>query len=216
MIAICLLPLSAVVFTALIRMDRLTAANDPILNRVILVIVLIGASAVLGGAWLAWAVAHSMDRPLRLLEGAMARLREGDFSARVRVSATDEIGTLEEGFNLTAQRLAESYEALEERNRELADSLDRVEFLEKVKRGLDRFVPDTVSRLVEENPDDPDLEKVAKDLTVMFLDIEGYPRLSEQLPREQLNEVIERYFSLFITDIHNENGDINETPGTAS
>ncbi len=143
----------------------------------------------------------------------MTRLRSGDFSARVRVSATDEIGTLEEGFNLTAQRLAESYEALEERNRELSEALDRIEFLEKVKRGLDRFVPDTVSRLVEENPDDPDLEKAAKDLTVMFLDIEGYTRLSEQLPRERLNEVIERYFSLFITDIHNENGDINETAG---
>ena len=143
----------------------------------------------------------------------MARLRAGDFSARVRVSATDEIGTLEEGFNLTAQSLAESYEALEERNRELSEALDRVDFLEKVKRGLDRFVPDTVSRLIEENPDDPDLEKVAKDVTVLFLDIEGYTRLSEQLPREQLNEVIERYFSSFISDIHENNGDINETAG---
>jgi class 3 adenylate cyclase len=213
MIAICFLPLGAVVFTALIRMDRLLAADDPILFRVIMVIILIGVSASLGGAWLAWAVAHSMSRALRTLETAMAQLRGGDFSVRVRASATDEIGALEEGFNHTAKRLSESYEALEERNRELAEALERVDFLEKVKRGLDRFVPDTVSRLVEENPDDPNLEKMAKDITVLFLDIEGYTRLSESIPREQLNELIERYFSLFISDIHDENGDINETAG---
>jgi class 3 adenylate cyclase/HAMP domain-containing protein len=213
MIAICFLPLSAVVLTAVIRVDRLTAVNDPILNRVILVIILIGVSATFGGAWLAWAVARSMDRPLRLLERAMARLRAGDFSVRVRVSATDEIGILEEGFNLTAQRLSESYEALEERNRELAEAIGRIEFLEKVKRGLNRFVPDTVSRLIEENPDAPDLHKEPKDVTVLFLDVEGYTRLSEKLTREKLNELIERYFSLYIDDIHAEKGDINETAG---
>ncbi len=35
----------------------------------------------------------------------------------------------------------------------------------------------------------------------------------EQLPRERLNELIERYFSLFLSDIHEQNGDINETAG---
>ena len=213
MIAISFLPLSAVTFTALIRMDRLDAAADPILFRVIAVIILIGVSAALGGAWLAYLVAHSMDRPLRLLERAMARLRGGDFSVRVPVTATDEIGAVEEGFNLMTQRLAESYEALEARNRELAEALERVSLLERVKRGLDRFVPDTVRRLIEENPDAPGLHKAAKDVTVLFLDIEGYTRLSEELPREKLNEVIERYFSLYLPDIHAGEGDINETAG---
>lgn len=213
MVAICFLPLSAVTFTALIRMDRLVAAADPILMRVILVIILIAGSAAVGGAWLAWLVAHSMDRPLRLLERAMARLRGGDFSVRVRVSATDEIGALEEGFNLMAQRLSESYQALEARNRELAAALDRVAFLESVKRGLDRFVPETVRRLIEENPDAPALHKMAKDVTILFLDIEGYTRLSEELPREKLNELIEHFFSLYLPDIRAAGGEINETAG---
>ena len=213
MLAICFLPLSVVAFTALIRMDRLIAAEDPILMRVILVIILIAVSAALGGAWLAWLVAHSMNRPLRLLEGAMARLRGGDFSVRVRLTATDEISALEEGFNLTAQRLSESYEALEARNRELAEALDRVSFLESVKRSLDRFVPETARRIIEENPDAPALQKMAKDVTVLFLDIEGYTRLSEELPREKLNELIEHYFSLYLPDIRAAGGDINETAG---
>jgi class 3 adenylate cyclase len=129
------------------------------------------------------------------------------------VTATDEIGALAEGFNLMAGRLSESYAALEAQNRELAQALDRVLFLERVKRGLDRFVPETVRRAIEEHPEAPHLGKIAKDVTVLFLDIEGYTRLSEALSRQTLNAIVERYFSLFLAPIRAEGGDINETAG---
>jgi class 3 adenylate cyclase len=57
------------------------------------------------------------------------------------------------------------------------------------------------------------LGKKAKDVTVLFLDIEGYSRLSEELPRPTLNALVERYFSLFLESIRAEGGDINETAG---
>ncbi len=211
--AISFLPLSAVVMIAFIGMDRPDLPGDSLLLRVMFVIMFIAVSAALGGAALAWLVARAMGRSLRTLERAMARLRGGDFSVRVPVTATDEIGALAEGFNLSAERLSKSYEALEARNRELADALDRVAFLESVKRGLDRFVPDTVRRAIEENPDTHALDKKVKDVTVLFLDIEGYSRLSEELPREELNGLVERYFSLFLSRIRAEGGDINETAG---
>lgn len=148
-----------------------------------------------------------------MLEAATARLREGRFDTRVPVNATDEIGALAEGFNLMAGRLSDSYSALETRNRELAQALDRVVFLEHVKRGLDRFVPDAVRRAIETNPEAPGLGKQARDVTVLFLDIEGYARLSEELPRPTLNALVERYFSLFLESIRAEGGDINETAG---
>jgi class 3 adenylate cyclase/HAMP domain-containing protein len=186
---------------------------DPGLVRVVSVVIFIAATAAFGGAGLAWLLARSIDVPLRALEAAMSRLRGGDFSVREPVRATDEIGGLAEGFNLMAERLAESYAALETRNRELAFALDRVAFLESVKRGLDRFVPDTVRRALEKDPDATALHKRTQDVTVLFLDIEGYTRLSEQLPREDLTALIERYFSLFLSDIRAEGGDINETAG---
>jgi nitrate/nitrite-specific signal transduction histidine kinase len=178
--------------TAIIRVDALGAANDPLLLQVMAVIIFIAASATLGGAWLALLVSRAMDRPLRRLESAMARLRGGDFTARLAVSATNEIGALEEGFNLMADRLAASYNTLEARNRDLATALDRVAFLESVKRGLDRLVPDTVRRLIEHDPEAPALRKQARDVTVMFLDIEGYTRLSQELPRQVLNAIVDR------------------------
>ncbi len=211
--AISFLPLSSVAFTAYLRIESFQSASDPVLWRVMVAIILISASAAIGGAWLAWLVSRAMGRPLRILEGAMEKLRGGDFSVRVSVSATGEISALEEGFNLMAGRLADSYETLEARNLELAEALDHVAFLESVKRGLDRFVPDTVRRIIEEDPDSPALQKRAKDVTVLFLDIEGYSRLSEELPREMLTRIIERFFSSYLSDIRAEGGDINETAG---
>jgi class 3 adenylate cyclase/HAMP domain-containing protein len=158
-------------------------------------------------------VARSVARPLEALETAMASLRDGRFDTREPVSATDEIGAVADGFNLLAGRLAKSYAILEARHHALAEALDRVVFLERVKRGLDRFVPEIVRRAIEESPAAPGLGKAAKDVTVLFLDIEGYTRLSETLPRATLNALVERYFSLFLSPIRAEGGDINETAG---
>jgi class 3 adenylate cyclase len=212
-LVISFLPLSVLAMTAYLRIESLAAGTDPLLFRVMAVIIFISVSAAIGGAWLALLVSRSMDRPLRRLESAMAKLRGGEFATRVSVSATDEIGALEEGFNLMAERLSESYNALEARNLELAEALDRVSFLESVKRGLDRFVPDTVRRLIEQDPDAPDLQKHPRDVTVMFLDIEGYTRLSQELPRDTLSTMVERFFSLYLSDIREKGGDINETAG---
>ena len=69
-----------------------------------------------------------------------------------------------------------------------------------MKRGLDRFVPDTARRLIEENPQSPALQKSTKDVTVLFLDIQGYTVLSEELAPALLNEIVENYFSMYLSD----------------
>jgi class 3 adenylate cyclase/HAMP domain-containing protein len=207
------LPLSAVALIAYARLEALGPSTDPVHSRIMYAIILVGFSAALGGAGLAWVLSRTMVNPLGLLEKAMERVRGGDFSVRVVVGSTDEIGSLESGFNEMTQRIAESYEALEARNRELAEALDRVAYLEAVKRGLDRFVPDTVRRLIEENPQSPALQKTTKDVTVLFLDIQGYTVLSEELPPALLNEIVENYFSMYLSDIRAAGGDINETAG---
>jgi adenylate cyclase len=48
---------------------------------------------------------------------------------------------------------------------------------------------------------------------VLFLDVSGYTRLSEQLSSAALNALVERYFSAFLDRIHEAGGDINETAG---
>lgn len=212
-ITVSVMPLGAVALITYARVADGEVAADPLLARIVSVVLLIALSAAAGGAVLAWTVSRAITRPLEALESATRSLSAGRFETRMVVDATDEFGTLAEGFNLAAQRLSRSYADLEMRNRELADALDRVRFLEHVKHALDRFVPETVRQAIEENPDAPQLAKEARDVTVLFLDIEGYSRLSEQLPRTVLNALVERYFSLFLGPIRAEGGDINETAG---
>src|SRR5438132_3387455 len=85
--------------------------------------------------------------------------------------------------------------------------------LRRAKDHFAKFVPEAVRRLVFANPDAPELAKRERDVSVLFLDISGYTRLSEQLPPETLNSLVERYFSTFLDRIHEADGDINETAG---
>lgn len=86
--------------------------------------------------------------------------------------------------------------------------------LRRVKDHFANFVPEAVKRLVAANPEAPGLaKKHERDVSVLFLDISGYTRLSERLPPEALNALVERYFSAFLDHIHEAGGDINETAG---
>ena len=85
--------------------------------------------------------------------------------------------------------------------------------LRRIKDHFAKFVPEAVKRLVAANPEAPELAKRACDVSVLFLDISGYTRLSEHLAPERLNALVERYFSTFLDCIHEAGGDINETAG---
>ena len=86
--------------------------------------------------------------------------------------------------------------------------------LGRVKDHFAKFVPETVQRMVADNPEAPGLgEKREQAVSVLFLDITGYTRLSQELPAEELNALVERYFSSFLDCIHAAGGDINETAG---
>lgn len=108
---------------------------------------------------------------------------------------------------------ARSYRSLEAANTELRAALRKVELLEHVKTHLGKFVPTAVRRLIELDPTAPALDKHDQDVTVLFLDIEGYTSMSEALDQAKVNYVVEHYFSSFLDDIYANQGDINETAG---
>ncbi len=78
---------------------------------------------------------------------------------------------------------------------------------------LSPFVPQSVRRMVEENPEMLNQEKEKKEVTVLFLDLEGYTRLSTNRPETEVNDMVEKMFSSFVDPIHRSGGDINETAG---
>jgi len=158
--------------------------------------------------------------PIARVAAAARRIGAGDFDVRVAAASRDEIGDLGRVINDMADRLNAARTDLQARNAELAttlhslrESMEKVELLEQIKGELAKFVPESVKLLLEQNPDARELEKREADVSVLFLDVEGYTRLSEQLAPPQLNRMIQAYFSSFLEIIRVHHGDVNEMAG---
>jgi DNA-binding response OmpR family regulator len=102
---------------------------------------------------------------------------------------------------------------LEQARLELALAQERIEMLERAKDQLGKFVPVSVRKMAEAEPETVGLEKVETDATVLFLDIGGYSSMYESLDDERVNFLVEKYFSEFLDDVRKGNGEINETAG---
>jgi len=111
------------------------------------------------------------------------------------------------------KELHEKNTQLETTLSELRASIRKVELLESIKYNLSKFVPETVSRIIEKSPMDAIPESKKQDLTVLFIDIEGYTKLCEEISTRETNEVIEKHFSAFMEAIYANNGDVHETAG---
>lgn len=103
--------------------------------------------------------------------------------------------------------------ALEDTLQDLKAAVRKVELLESIKESLSKFVPITVSKMIEESPFGSMPESKNQDVSVLFLDIEGYTRLCEKFNSTEVNRIVEKHFSVFMDAIHDNNGDVNETAG---
>jgi len=181
----------------------------------------IGAvTIVVAGILLAFAMRRIVLRPVAQLATAARRVGAGDFAARVPAIGRDELGQLGVAFNDMTGRLSQAYTDLESKNTELATALQnltesrqRLALLEQLKGELSKFVPDSVKRLLDQNPNATELEKKNVEVSVLFLDITGYTKLSEQLEPRRLNQLVQTYFSAYFEIIQAHQGDINETAG---
>jgi adenylate cyclase len=98
-------------------------------------------------------------------------------------------------------------------NQEHRRVLEEKERLDKIRRLLSNFVPETAKNIIEKDPDRGQLDKYIQDATVLFLDIEGFTILLHEYPMERINRVIESYFSVFFDLIQKNGGDVNEMAG---
>jgi class 3 adenylate cyclase len=108
---------------------------------------------------------------------------------------------------------ARSFAALEAAHAQLREALRRVEILESIRSNLSKFVPKTVQDLIDKAPEAPALAKREADVTVLFVDIVGYTRLSERLDPVRVNYLVERFFGSYLDEVLKRGGDVNETAG---
>jgi class 3 adenylate cyclase/HAMP domain-containing protein len=104
-------------------------------------------------------LARRMLIPIEALRAGASRLGEGDFSQRIAVRTGDELEELADQFNGMAGQLQETYAGLEikveERTRDLAQSVNELKALEEVGRAvassldLDAVLPTVAARALE-------------------------------------------------------------------
>ena len=102
---------------------------------------------------------------------------------------------------------------LEKALKELQAALRKVEILESIKLNLCKFVPTAVTKMVENSPTGEVQEARELDISMLFLDIEGYTKITECVGGTEVNTLVEKYFSVFMDAIYENNGDVVETAG---
>jgi len=102
---------------------------------------------------------------------------------------------------------------LEKALKELQIALRKVEILESIKLNLCKFVPTAVTRMVENSLTAEIQDAREQDISMLFLDIEGYTKITECVGGTEVNTLVEKYFSVFMEAIFENNGDVVETAG---
>jgi class 3 adenylate cyclase len=102
---------------------------------------------------------------------------------------------------------------LEKTLKKLQAAMRKVELLESIKLNLCKFVPTAVTRMVEDSPTGEVQEARELDISMLFLDIEGYTKITESVGGTEVNTLVEKYFSVFMDAIYENNGDVVETAG---
>jgi adenylate cyclase len=125
---------------------------------------------------LAYALAHRMTEPIRLLEEGTERIGAGFFDHRISIKTGDEF-----------QRLAESF------NRMGAELALAQEHQERIAR-LKRFLAPEVANLVDQTGDDSVLEGRHTEVVVVFCDLRGFTSFSAGVAPEQVMSVLSEYY----------------------
>jgi len=134
-----------------------------------------------------------LTRSLLELSATVRRFADKDFAARTTVATRDEIGQLAKNFNQMATTIQQHSDNLESMVRERTSEL----YAEKQtsERLLLNVLPAAIAQRLKEG------EGVIVDrfeaVSVLFADIVGFTTMSQQMPPEEVVQMLDDLFSLF-------------------
>ena len=125
---------------------------------------------------LAYALAHRMTEPIRLLEEGTERIGAGHFDHRIAIKTGDEFQRLADSFNRMAAELGLAQEQQE-----------------RIAR-LKRFLAPQVADLVDRTGDDNVLEGRRSEVVVVFCDLRGFTSFSAGAAPDEVMNVLSEYY----------------------
>jgi adenylate cyclase len=124
---------------------------------------------------MSFALGRRITQPIDRLVEASRAIGNGEFTFRFKERRKDELGLLMQAFNEMAEGMLEK---------------------SQVKSALSRYVSPGVARQILSNLDDVGLSGKRVEGTVLFADITGFTKISEQIKPEELVSMLNRFFTL--------------------
>ncbi len=146
---------------------------------------------VLGGIGAA-VLAGMMVGPLKALVRGVKSIGDGNLDQHIKLKSNDELGVLTEAFN------------------EMATSLRDQAF---IKSTFECYVSKPLAKQILEKRDQLQLGGEVREVTVLFSDIRHFTSLAEQMPPEQVVEMLNNYFTRMIEVVANHEGMVDKLIG---
>ncbi|MCP4002606.1 MAG: HAMP domain-containing protein [bacterium] len=153
----------------------LDAVISPVVGRARRDILLASGALLIVGLALAFAISGRITRPLQRLRMAVNALAVGDLSARVAITSRDEIGVLARAFNSMSESLSQKA---------------------RIETAFRRYVSDHVLRQVTESSEEIALEGEQREVTVIFIDIRKFTRLTRSIGPQRIVSFLNEAFDL--------------------
>lgn len=149
-------------------------ALDQSLHETVIAIVMATTLMILLGIVVSFYLGDLLAKPIRRLMDASKAIDKGEYGYRIQERRNDEIGYLTEAFNRLAAGMLEK---------------------NQVENAFSRFVSSSVARKIMANLDQIQLGGKHVDGSVLFADIVGFTSLSEQLPADEVANLLNEYFT---------------------
>ncbi len=161
--------------TAISLSDRpIVAARQAVQDTMVTATLIMSVIAII----VAFLISRRLAQPIHDLLAATSAMRKGDLNYRIQDRRNDEIGGLIEAYNTMAHGMLEK---------------------DQVERVLQRFVSPSVARNMMADLDQVQLGGRDVSATVVFADIVGFTRLSENLAPDAIADMLNVYFDAITT-----------------
>lgn len=130
--------------------------------------------------------------PLHRLRAGVEKLSEGDLSVRVPPTSSDEVGELTRAFNAMGESLEQK---------------------ERLQSAFGRYVNEHVLTHLLESPNGVELLGVEREVTVLFVDIRRFTRISEGMKAKDVVTLLNEVFQLISDEILTQGGTIDKFIG---
>lgn len=175
---------------ALLGVDMLVSKVHQKIKRIVTAGIVSLLLALCIGAVLAIFLARQVVKPVKKLKRAMGEVSTGNLDYRIKVNRSDEIGELQHGFNKMADQIREK---------------------ETIKGLFGKYVNPEVAEYLIHHP--LDFSGKGTEVTILFVDIREFTKMSEKLPPKMILILLNRFFASVVLPIYDNKGVVDKYIG---